>query len=143
MQLKITHIRNISSFLSILMFFLLLIYYCQSLPYLAYFGIDAGESQRNIDIQSCYEAIGVNNVQAFLDFHVLTGCYSIWRFSRKAKHIGWKLFLKADNNILNGLTQFGTNESLQDFVTLSTLEDFMVNTCGMYYIFFKANASRY
>ena len=57
------------------MFFLLLIYYCQSLPYLAYFGIDTGESQRNIDIQSCYEAIDANNVQAFLDFHVLTGCY--------------------------------------------------------------------
>ena len=57
--------------------FLLFIYYYQSLPHLTYFLTGRGEHQRNIDIKSCYEAIGVNHAQAFLGFQVLTGCDQI------------------------------------------------------------------
>ena len=77
--------------------FLILIYYYQSLPHLKYFRTGAGESQPNIDIQICYEAIDVRHAQAILGFHVLTELS--W----------WKVFLKADN-ILNTLSRSGTGE---------------------------------
>ena len=68
--------------------FLLLIYYYHSLPHLTYFQTGTGESQRNIDFQSWYEAIGVNHAQVILGFHVLTGCDQIGQFFGKTK-LSW------------------------------------------------------
>ena len=113
------------------------IHYYQSLPHLTYFRTGTGENQRNIDIWSCYEAIGVNHTQAILGFHILRGCDQIGRFSGKPKLLWWKSFLKADNNILNALSWLGTDENLSDRVTLSTLERFVVNTYDMCDTLFK------
>ena len=123
--------------------FLLLIYYHQSRPHLTHLRTGTGEIQHNIEIQSCYEAIGVNHAQAILGFHVLTGCDQIGRFSGKTKLSWWKSFLKADNNILNALSRLGTDEHLQDLVILSILECFVVNTYAMCYALFKANSTWY
>ena len=112
--------------------FLLLVHYYQSLPHLTCFRTGKGEKQRNIDIQSCYEAIGANRAQAILGFHVLTGCDQIGRFFGKSKLSWWKSFLKSDNNILNALSQLGIDEPLPELVTLDNLERFVVNTYGMY-----------
>ena len=41
--------------------FLLLNHYYQSFPHLTYFRTGKGESQHDIDIERCYEEIGVNH----------------------------------------------------------------------------------
>ena len=98
---------------------------------------------RAILTSSCFEAIGVANAQAICGFHILTDCDQISQFYEKTKLSWWKSFLKADNNILNTLSQLGTNENLPVLVSLSTLERFLVNTYGMCYALFKVNSTGY
>lgn len=96
-----------------------------------YFQTGKGETQYNIDIQSCHKAISVKHAQAILGFHVLTSCDQIGQFSGKTKLFLWKSFFKADKNILKALSPLETDENLWDLVTLSKLERFMVSTYGM------------
>ena len=68
------------------------------------FGTGRGATLRNIDIGSCFEALGPTHAEAILD--------------GKSKSAWWKLFLEVDNNIIKALSSFGTSEMLPSLETL-------------------------
>ena len=110
--------------------FLLLIYYCESLPLVTYFRTGRGSDERDINIKQCFEALGARRSTAILGFHVLTGCDQIGRFSGKSKTTWWKSFMKADGEILQALSCLGDSETIPDLLTLENIERFVVNTYG-------------
>ena len=110
--------------------FLLLIYYCESLPLATYFRTGRGFDERDINIKQCFEVLGAGRSAAILGFHVLTGCDQIGRFSGKSKITWWKSYMKADDDILQALSCLGDSETLPNLYTLENVARFLVNTYG-------------
>lgn len=89
--------------------FLLLLYFASSLAQTTYFRSGKGDQQRDINISSCFEALGPVRSSAIIGFHTFTGCDQIGRFNGKSKSSCWKAFMKTDNKILQSLSKLGKN----------------------------------
>ena len=79
------------------------------------FSTGKGVNTRHIDIKKAYDALGTNQARSLLGFHVFTGCDVTAKFCSKTKASCWKVFLEADNDILDSFSAFGTiNEDPRD-----------------------------
>ena len=106
--------------------FLLLIHYAESLPQVTNFRTGREQDFRDININKCYEAIGTKLANSILGFHTFTGCDQTGRFNGKSKSSWWKIFMKADDRILDALSQLGLGETLPNLDTLQALQYFVV-----------------
>ena len=92
--------------------FLLLVRFYPSLTQSLVFRTGRGNELRDIDVRSCYEAIGTDHAKALLAFHTFTGCNQTGRFCGKSKTVWWKEFRKADESTLNALAKLGKTQNV-------------------------------
>ena len=71
-----------------------------------------GIELRDIDVRSCYEAIGTDHAKALLVFHTFTDCDKTGRFCGKSKTVWWKEFRKADESTLDALAKLGKTQNV-------------------------------
>ena len=111
--------------------FLLLLYYAESLTQVTFFRTGRGIDLRDINIHSCYEALGATKSKALLGFHTFTGCDQTGRlFNGISKTSWWKQFSVAENSVLDAFAQLGSSECLPSLATLEALESFVVKLYG-------------
>ena len=83
---------------------------------------------RDIDIGSCYEALGPNLSKPILGFYVFTGCDQIGRFSGKSKCAWWDVYF--EDAAIEAFSKLGVGENLPTLETQDSIEKFVVKAYG-------------
>lgn len=93
--------------------FLLLIFFCKDFCNHTVFQTGGGNSERDIDIGTTYEALGVHRCKVLVGFHSFTGYDQTAKFYIKSKLGCWKTFIHSPAEVLEAFSQLG--EDLDEF----------------------------
>ena len=85
---------------------------------------------RDIDNDSCYEALGSNLSKSILAFYEFTGCDKIGRFSKKLKFTWWNVYVDSNDTITEAFSKHGDGKNLRTLETLESLEKLVVKVYG-------------
>ena len=80
-----------------------------------------GETYRTIKLQPIVHALGPLKIAPLPSFHGLTGADNTGPFAKKGKPTCWNVFTEAHNDVIQALSQLGTND-LSGNETLEAVE---------------------
>ena len=93
-----------------------------------YFVTGTGQRRRRISLMPIFQSLGAAKAAALPAFHALSGADNTGSFSGKGKLACWKVFNRADEDVITALANLGTTEH-PDEDTIKGVEKFV---CHLY-----------
>ena len=85
--------------------------------------IGSGNCQQVIPLKPIYNALGDLKASTLPGLHAFTGADQTGKFAGKSKLTCWKIFQKANENVLDAFTNLGKSHKLSD-ATITGIEQY-------------------